>query len=162
MAIEFRLTLAGDIPLEQMAELAAPEATEKPTPSGHSRLLSADLYEQCAWATTELTAGARSAVTGLTGFLRQRFRQEAAAQETVELALRQPTPDTVHRLAALLEQEALRNPAFGAEFRARFARAEAIVTDNAGNVTNAVSGDVSGSVVQARDVHGGISFGGHR
>ncbi|WP_018790519.1 SitI3 family protein [Salinispora arenicola] len=50
MAIEFRLTLAGDIPLDQVAELAAPEATEKPIPPGHPRLLSADLYEQCGYA----------------------------------------------------------------------------------------------------------------
>ncbi|MGC4786303.1 SitI3 family protein [Micromonospora sp. DT178] len=56
MAVEFRLTLAGDIPLEQMAELAAPEATEKPTLPGQSRLLSADLYEQRGYAVS-ITAG---------------------------------------------------------------------------------------------------------
>lgn len=56
MAIEFRLTLAGDIPLHQIAELAAPEATEKPAPAGHPRLLSADLYEQLGYAVS-ITAG---------------------------------------------------------------------------------------------------------
>jgi hypothetical protein len=56
MAIEFRLTLAGDIPLDQVAELAAPEATEKPASPGHTRLLSADLYEQCGYALS-ITAG---------------------------------------------------------------------------------------------------------
>lgn len=109
-----------------------------------------------AWATTELAQGARSAVSGLTEFLRHRFRHE----QTVEVALRHPTADTVQRLAAILEQETLRDPAFDAEFRARFAKVQAIVAANQGDMTNTVSGDVSGSVVQARDVHGGISFGG--
>ncbi|WP_349876348.1 hypothetical protein ABIH81_19585 [Micromonospora sp. HUAS YX12] len=113
-----------------------------------------------AWATTELAQGARSAVSGLTEFLRHRFRHEQAAQQTVEVALRHPTTDTVQRLAELLEQETLRDPLFDAEFRARFAKVQAIVAANQGDVTNTVSGDVSGSVVQARDVHGGISFGG--
>ncbi|MGC5053153.1 hypothetical protein ACLQ2S_17060 [Micromonospora sp. DT48] len=113
-----------------------------------------------AWVTTNLAEGARSAVTGLTDFLRHRFRREAASWETVEVALRQPTPDAVHRLAALLHQEARRDATFGAEFRARFAEVQAIVEDNHGDVTNTVSGDVSGPVVQARDVHGGITFGG--
>ncbi|MEV6370168.1 hypothetical protein AB0L86_25105 [Micromonospora musae] len=113
-----------------------------------------------AWATTELAQGARSAVSGLTEFLRHRFRHEQAALQTVEVALRHPTTDPVQRLAALLERETLRDPAFDAEFRARFAQVEAIVAANPGDVTNTVSGDVSGPLVQARDVHGGISFGG--
>ncbi|WKU02997.1 SitI3 family protein [Micromonospora sp. HUAS LYJ1] len=56
MAIEFRLTLAGDIPLDQVAEIAAPEATEKPVPPGYSQLFSADLYEQCGYAVS-ITGG---------------------------------------------------------------------------------------------------------
>ncbi|MBQ0906766.1 hypothetical protein [Micromonospora sp. U21] len=113
-----------------------------------------------AWTTTELAQGARSAVSGLTEFLRHRFRHEQTAEQTVEVALRHPTVDTVQRLAALLEQETLRDPLFDADFRARFAKVWAIVAADQGDVTNTVSGDVSGSVVQARDVHGGISFGG--
>ncbi|SCG55538.1 hypothetical protein [Micromonospora halophytica] len=79
-------------------------------------------------------------------------------QELVE-GSRPPAPDTACRLATLLEQEALRDPAFDAEFRARFAQVQAVVATHSGNVTNTVSGDVGGAVVQARDVHGGISFG---
>lgn len=56
MAVEFRLTLAGDIPLDQVAELVAPEATEKPAPPGYPRLFSADLYERCGYAVS-ITAG---------------------------------------------------------------------------------------------------------
>ena len=50
MAIEFRLTLAGDIPLEQIAALAAPEATEEPALPGYPRLFSADLSEQLGYS----------------------------------------------------------------------------------------------------------------
>lgn len=52
MAIEFRLTLAGDVPLRQIADLAAPEATEKQVLPGYPPLLSADLYEQLGYAIT--------------------------------------------------------------------------------------------------------------
>lgn len=45
MAVEYRLTLAGDVPLEQVAELAAPEAVEMSTASG-GRMLSADLNDE--------------------------------------------------------------------------------------------------------------------
>ena len=45
MGIGYRLTLAGDIPLERLAEIGCPDATETPTPAGN-RLLSADLNEE--------------------------------------------------------------------------------------------------------------------
>ncbi|MGV9211095.1 SitI3 family protein [Micromonospora sp. RB23] len=45
MAVEYRLTLAGSIPLEQVAELAAPAAVETYTASG-GRRLSADLNDE--------------------------------------------------------------------------------------------------------------------
>ncbi|NLU78901.1 hypothetical protein HCA58_11035 [Micromonospora sp. HNM0581] len=43
MAIEYRLTLAGDIPLEQVAALAAPDGVEESALPGYPRLLGADL-----------------------------------------------------------------------------------------------------------------------
>ncbi|MGI5211832.1 SitI3 family protein [Plantactinospora sp. CA-290183] len=46
MAIEYRLTLAGAIPLEQVADLAAPDATEEAPLPGSERLLTADLNDQ--------------------------------------------------------------------------------------------------------------------
>ncbi|MFD1324587.1 SitI3 family protein [Micromonospora sonneratiae] len=56
MAIEYHLTLAGDIPLEQVAALAAPEAIEAPAPPGYPRLLSADLEESRGY-TVSITSG---------------------------------------------------------------------------------------------------------
>jgi hypothetical protein len=46
MAVEYQLTLAGDIPLEEVAAVAAPEAAEIPTPSGGGRLFTADLRDR--------------------------------------------------------------------------------------------------------------------
>ncbi|MEU9509394.1 SitI3 family protein [Micromonospora sp. NPDC048170] len=45
MSITYRLTLAGEVPLDLVAGLAAPGAAETPTPAGN-RLLSADLNEE--------------------------------------------------------------------------------------------------------------------
>ncbi|MGI5211806.1 SitI3 family protein [Plantactinospora sp. CA-290183] len=46
MAIEYRLTMAGDIPLDQIAESAMPDPTDRPTPAEKQGLLSADLLDQ--------------------------------------------------------------------------------------------------------------------
>lgn len=55
MAIEYRLTLAGDIPLEQVAELVAPGATETSTLRG-DKMLSADLNEESGYV-VDITSG---------------------------------------------------------------------------------------------------------
>ncbi|WP_433388559.1 SitI3 family protein [Micromonospora sp. KLBMP9576] len=56
MSITYRLTLAGDIPLERVAELVAPGATETPTPAGN-RLLSANLDEECGFVVSITSGG---------------------------------------------------------------------------------------------------------
>ncbi|MEU6072868.1 SitI3 family protein [Micromonospora sp. NPDC047074] len=48
MSVTYRLTLSGDVPLEQVADIAAPGAAETPTPAGN-RLLSANLNEECGF-----------------------------------------------------------------------------------------------------------------
>ncbi|MER7420227.1 SitI3 family protein [Micromonospora peucetia] len=55
MSITYRLTLAGEIPLDPVAELAAPGAAETPTPAGN-RLLSANLDEECGFVVS-ITSG---------------------------------------------------------------------------------------------------------
>ncbi|WP_328341167.1 hypothetical protein [Micromonospora sp. NBC_00421] len=113
-----------------------------------------------AWTTTEIAEGGRLAVSALTDFLRDRFRREPEARKVIEGVLHQPSPDNARTLALLLDREARRDPAFGAEFQERWKQANAAVAAGRDSVTNSISGDVSGPVVQARDVHGGISFGG--
>ncbi|MGC4808787.1 hypothetical protein [Micromonospora sp. DT233] len=113
-----------------------------------------------AWTTTELAQGGRQAVSALVDFLRDRFRREPGARDVIEGIVHHPSQDAARRLAEVLDHEALRDPAFGAEFRARWERTDAVVTADTGGVANSISGDVSGPVVQAREIHGGISFGG--
>jgi hypothetical protein len=55
MSIDYRLTLAGDIPLEHVAELAAPGATETSTISG-KRMLTASFYEERGYG-VDITSG---------------------------------------------------------------------------------------------------------
>ncbi|WP_406074705.1 SitI3 family protein [Micromonospora sp. NBC_01638] len=51
MAVEFRLTLAGDLPLDHVADLVAVDAAEKPRPSGtNPRLFSARFYDTHGYA----------------------------------------------------------------------------------------------------------------
>ncbi|MEV4716657.1 SitI3 family protein [Micromonospora noduli] len=53
MAVEFRLTLAGDLPLDDVADLVAADVGERPRPSGTSpRLFSARLYDIRGYALT--------------------------------------------------------------------------------------------------------------
>ncbi|MBC9005203.1 MULTISPECIES: hypothetical protein [Micromonospora] len=112
-----------------------------------------------AWTTTELAQGGRLAVSALIDFLRERFRREPGAREAIEAVLHQPSSDAARLLAELLHRETLRDPAFGAEFHTRWEQASKAVAASLGGVANSISGDVSGPVVQARDVHGGIFFG---
>lgn len=111
------------------------------------------------WTTTELATGGRVAVSSLMQFLRQRFRPAPDSAEVLEGTLTDPTPARLERLAEMLEREASRDPSFGAELRARLTRTGEVVRATSGDVANVVSGDVHGPVVQARDIHGGISFG---
>ncbi|ASW54416.1 hypothetical protein [Plantactinospora sp. KBS50] len=115
-----------------------------------------------AWTTTELAQGGRTAVTALVDFLRDRFRPDPQARKAVEAVLQQPSPDTARLLAEELHRETLRDPAFGAEFVARWRQANAAIEASTGGVVNSISGEVRGPVVQARDIHGGVSFGDPR
>ncbi|MFY1703012.1 SitI3 family protein [Micromonospora sp. WMMA1923] len=56
MAIEYRLTLARDIPLEQVAALVAPAGVEESNLPGYPRLLSADLQDTSGY-TISILAG---------------------------------------------------------------------------------------------------------
>ncbi|MFI7598680.1 SitI3 family protein [Actinoplanes sp. NPDC049681] len=52
MALEYELSLAGETPVEQVAERALPDADERPT--GTPPLLSADLYARYGFGVTVL------------------------------------------------------------------------------------------------------------
>lgn len=56
MALEYRLTLASELPLEVVAPLVVPEATESPAVPGYPRLFSAAPPEQVGYVVS-ITAG---------------------------------------------------------------------------------------------------------
>jgi hypothetical protein len=81
-----------------------------------------------------------------------------SAETTAIEAARAETPDPA-RLATLLARRACDDPGFAGELQEWLAGTQALLT--AGNVTsNQVTGQVSGTVIQAGDVFGGISLGG--
>jgi hypothetical protein len=94
----------------------------------------------------------QAAWAGLSSLARRALGREPA---------RPPATDEAgaRELAAELLERARRDPEFATELRAWFAEAERV---GGGNVENVISGDaqVQGPVVQARDIHGSISFGG--
>ncbi|MER7164954.1 SitI3 family protein [Micromonospora sp. NPDC000207] len=55
MSIWYRLTLAGDIPLRQVADLAAPHACETTFPPDGG-VLTSDLYDECGYLVS-ITSG---------------------------------------------------------------------------------------------------------
>ncbi|MFH8473761.1 hypothetical protein [Streptomyces sp. NPDC018000] len=82
-----------------------------------------------------------------------------------ELTALAEAADSAERAAELAEVLALRarqDPAFAEALAAWRRQAEALegMRTGAGDVHNAISGGTQGNVVQARDVHGSINFGG--
>ncbi|MFG1672916.1 SitI3 family protein [Micromonospora sp. NPDC049282] len=49
MATEYRLTLAGDVPLDVLAGVVAPDGALESAGDGRSRVLSADLSDRCGY-----------------------------------------------------------------------------------------------------------------
>jgi hypothetical protein len=97
---------------------------------------------------------ARSA-TSLYELVKGRFagRTEAAA-ELDAAAGTQPDSPEVAALATRLAAEETADPAFGVELRQAWQQ----TTVSGDGVVNQITGNVSGKVVQARDIEGGISF----
>lgn len=109
-----------------------------------------------------LAAGGRAAFEALAGLVRRRFAGRAAAQAA--LAEREGEIDLaadarIEILRRALAQVVAENPGFEAELREGWLALSPHLSVGDGGVINSVSGTVEGSVVQARDVHGGISFG---
>jgi hypothetical protein len=104
-----------------------------------------------------LAAGGRAAFESLARLVQNRFAGRASAQAALAESENDPAADgRIEVLRRALAEVVADNPAFEAELRDRWL---ALAPHVGGNVINSVSGTVEGTVVQARDVHGGISFG---
>lgn len=101
---------------------------------------------------------ARSA-RSLYELVRRRFTGREEAEAAFEAAAGAP-PDSpeVAALAGHLAAEEARDPAFSHELRRTWQQIDV----SGGSLINRVKGNVSGQVVQARDVEGDINFGGER
>ncbi|MFC0526643.1 hypothetical protein [Phytohabitans kaempferiae] len=110
-------------------------------------------------ATTALTDGSRTLIAKLTGFLVERFRRDPSDREALEAARDNPEDRAaIQRLAELLDRRMREDPVFAQRLRALWFDVTAAEGGSRDDVSNTVSGQVHGSVVQARDVSGGITF----
>lgn len=112
------------------------------------------------WATTAVAQGGSNAVKSWVQLIRNRFQSRPAELALVEDALStQVKPEQAAQAVELLRQEAERDPEFARQLVALW-RAADTPGSSADSVTNQVSGDVEGTVIQARDVFGGIQMRG--
>jgi hypothetical protein len=104
------------------------------------------------------TTLATKAATGLYEFVKTKFAKRGAADTAALEQANGAAPDSaqVHALAAALSRAAAEDLTFAAELHAQWQQ----VTQHAesGGVNNQISGNVTGKVVQARDITGGIHF----
>lgn len=86
-------------------------------------------------------------------------RQSTSVEAVKRLGERPGDADAIEALAHALVADSSRDPRAAAELRRWVAGAQRAL-DASGNVTNTISGEaqVHGNVVQARDIHGGITF----
>ncbi|MGH3164892.1 MAG: hypothetical protein ACRDN0_03230 [Trebonia sp.] len=107
-----------------------------------------------------LTAKGVAAVGRLISALRARFRDHPESRGTLEIALDEPSERAaLDNLAAVLRARAAQDAEFAAWLADAWAGIRPDIQADQGGTVNVVSGTVHGSVVQARDVHGGIHLG---
>lgn len=100
------------------------------------------------------TLAAKTA-TSLYDLVKRRFAGRQDAEAALEAAEHTgPDSPEVATLATHLASSAAEDPTFGEELRNAWERVNA----DRGAVINQITGNVSGRVVQARDIEGGVSF----
>jgi hypothetical protein len=108
-------------------------------------------------ASAALSDGVRALLTQLAARVRERFRRNSSDQDILESAAHGPRDDgAVERLAEALDRHMREDPAFAGQLRSLWT--EIAAAGRRDEITNLVAGEVHGSVVQARDVQGGITF----
>lgn len=98
---------------------------------------------------------AAKSVTSLYDLVKRKFAGSETATAALEAAEHaDPGSPEVARLATQLAAAETEDPMFGRELRNVWEQ----VSADRGAVVNQISGNVSGKVVQARDIEGGVSF----
>ncbi|GAA5199600.1 hypothetical protein GCM10023322_75600 [Rugosimonospora acidiphila] len=124
------------------------------------QVLSAIAVAVSTKAVEGLAEGGKATFATLVRLIRRRFQSKASAREALGTA--EVSPGDAARVATLraeLARVIAEDPDFEAELREIWRGLGPYLNGARAEVTNRVVGDVSGSVVQARDVHGGIAIG---
>ncbi|MGI5180590.1 hypothetical protein ACQEVZ_30180 [Dactylosporangium sp. CA-152071] len=107
-----------------------------------------------------LAGGGRAAFEALAQLVRRAFQGRASAHAALADAEANPADETrIGTLQQALTEAVAEDPAFETDLQAVWRDLSPHLTAGYGGVANNVSGTIEGNVVQARDVHGGISFG---
>src|SRR4051794_38261747 len=94
----------------------------------------------------------------LSALVRRVFGRRSTSVEAVKrLGERPGDPDSIKALAEALVADAARDPQAAVQLRRWVANAERTISQDE-TVTNTVTGTVHGNVLQARDIHGDITF----
>jgi hypothetical protein len=102
---------------------------------------------------------AARAVVGLVDLVRKKFAKDPAATAALEAAQAAPEdPEAVQALAEQLDVTEKSDEEFATALRAEWEKASVTQQAKGGKVVNQISGNVSGKVLQAGDIHGDISF----
>ncbi|MEC3979885.1 hypothetical protein [Amycolatopsis sp. H20-H5] len=98
-------------------------------------------------------------VVGLYNLVKEKFASDPDASAVLEAAegAAQDSPQVL-TLAEALEAKRAEDPVFDEQVGAEWERATIEQHADSGGVTNQVSGQVSGKVLQARDIQGGVTF----
>ncbi|MFV2110477.1 hypothetical protein [Micromonospora sp. LOL_015] len=112
------------------------------------------------WATTAVAQGSSNAAKSWVQLIRNRFQSRPADLALVEGTLSaQVQPAQTTQAVELVRQEAERDPEFARQLITLW-RAVGTSGSSDDSVTNQVSGDIEGTVIQARDVFGRIQMQG--
>ena len=107
-----------------------------------------------------LAESGKSAFAALARLVRHRFEERPSG--TMALLEAETHPDDGERIRSLqheLELAVVEDPEFLAQLRLLWRELSPQLIATSDGVVNNVTGSVAGNVVQARDVHGNISFG---
>ncbi|WP_018685799.1 hypothetical protein [Actinokineospora enzanensis] len=102
---------------------------------------------------------AAKTVTSLYDLVKKRFADspDAAAALAAAEGAAEDSPQ-VAALAGELERTEREDPRFAEELRSRWSVESSRQVADHGGVVNQITGNVSGKVLQARDIEGGVSF----
>jgi hypothetical protein len=104
-----------------------------------------------------LGGGGAAAVGRLISALRAKFRHSPAERGALEIAVDEPTdPDAEKALQVARNDLITRDAEFGQWLTALWEEISPELPSRDGSSKNIIYGDVHGTAVQARDIHGGI------